>query len=172
MTRMTSITSRAIQCALATLVLLFAPAAPVRATESSRPDLPADLAAAMRALSAATEPGGEGSSAYAQRLARDFSRWTLGAQAANDRQAWVRGVADWFDAGWRVSERRSQLIDVDLEGEFAFVRRIVDETYRGPANEVSASRAALAETWVRQDGSWKLLRVDALPLEAQPAAAD
>ena len=48
-----------------------------------------------------------------------------------------------------------------MVGDFAFTRRIVEETYLGPDGDSTNSRAALAETWIRGDGGWLLLRVNA-----------
>ena len=39
-------------------------------------------------------------------------------------------------------------------------RRIVEETYLGPGGECTASKAGLAETWVRGERVWLLLRVN------------
>ena len=52
-----------------------------------------------------------------------------------------------------------------MKSEFAFTRRIVEETYLGPDDDSSVSKAALAETWVRGDGGWLLYLVSVVVLD-------
>jgi hypothetical protein len=73
----------------------------------------------------------------------------------------VAGVRGWFDDGWRVVERVQEIVEITVVGEYAFCRRIVEESYLGPDGENSVSKAALAETWIRGEGAWLLLRVNA-----------
>jgi ketosteroid isomerase-like protein len=120
---------------------------------------------AIASLGAATRPEGGGADAYAAVLTDDYSRWTVGSSVINDRQTWVEGLRKWFDDGWRVVDSESEYLEITVHGPFATVRRIVEEQYRGPAGERTDSKAALAETWIDEEGSWKLLRVHVLPLE-------
>ncbi len=87
---------------------------------------------AVARLSAATAPGGGGADDYATMLTEDFSRWTIGSDVLNGKQAWVEGVRSWFDDGWRVSERQAEVLEITVEGGTAFSRRIVSETYLPP----------------------------------------
>lgn len=116
--------------------------------------------ASMQRLSAATAPDGTGADAYGAVLVDDFSRWTTGSSVINEKQPWVEGVREWFDEGWRVTDRDQEVLEVSVKGDFASTRRIVEETYLGPNGETSVSKAALAEAWVRVDGVWLLSRVN------------
>ena len=123
--------------------------------------VPAELQEAMEDLSAATAPGGGGPEAYARILTEDFTRWTLGSERMDDRDSWVEGVRAWYGDGWRVADRKTRRVDLELQDDLAFVRRIVTETYSGPEGEESSATAALAEIWERTGNGWRLKRVDA-----------
>jgi ketosteroid isomerase-like protein len=120
---------------------------------------------AMEQLSAATAPGGDGADAYGALLAEDFSRWTIGSEKLNRKAAWVAAVREWFDDGWRVTDRETQVLEIHLRGDIAYTRRIVKETYQGPDGESSVSSAARAEVWVHEEAGWLLSRVDVHPME-------
>ncbi len=85
----------------------------------------------------------------------------------NDKATWVDGVRGWFDEGWRVADRTVDNVDIEIMGDLAFTRRLVQESYVGPDGSKTASRSAVAEVWTRaSDGTgWKLLRVDVHPLD-------
>jgi hypothetical protein len=116
--------------------------------------------ASMHRLSASTAPDGAGADEYGEVLAENFSRWTTGSELINHKTEWVEGVRSWFDDGWRVIDRNETILEITIREGEAFTRRIVEETYLGPDEERTVSKAALAETWVRSDGGWLLLRVD------------
>ena len=118
---------------------------------------------AMNRLSETTAVDGTGADGYALLLANDFSRWTVGSKLVNDKKSWVEGIREWFDDGWRVQDRRSQIIDVVVENDLAFTRRMVDEKYMGPQEQESFSSAALAEVWVRSNSQWLLRMVNVHP---------
>lgn len=123
--------------------------------------------AAIARLSAATAPDGGGADAYAAVLADDFSRWTVGSDKLQTKQSWVDGMREWFDIGWRVTDREQTVLEITVDDRFAFTRRIVAETYTGPRGDITNSKAALAETWVRGDGGeWLLLRVNISVMES------
>lgn len=119
---------------------------------------------AIERLSATTAPGGGGADAYGAILAEDFSRWTIGSKVINRKAAWVDGLREWLDAGWRVSDRETQTLEIHVSGEIAYARRVVKETYTGPDGNSSVSSAALAEVWVRSKSGWLLTRVDLHPM--------
>jgi hypothetical protein len=119
-----------------------------------------EVLASIEQLSATTAPGGKGADGYGLVLSDRFSRWTTGSSVITGKQAWVEGVREWFDDGWRVSDRNQTILDISVNGEFAFTRRIVEETYLGPDGETTKSRAGLAETWIRVDSAWLLFRVN------------
>jgi hypothetical protein len=125
------------------------------------------LLASIHKLSASTAPDGAGADGYAAVLAENFSRWTTGSQVINRKTEWVEGVRGWFDDGWRVVDRNETIIEIKIRADEAFTRRIVEETYLGPNDERSVSRAARAETWVRSDRGWLLLRVNVDVLGSQ-----
>ena len=126
-----------------------------------------EILASMELLSVTTAPDGSGADGYAAILAEEFSRWTTGSSVVNSKQAWVAGVRGWFDDGWRVVERTQEIVEISVVGEYAFSRRVVEETYLSPDGESSVSKAGLAETWVRGEGVWLLLRVNADVLSGQ-----
>lgn len=122
---------------------------------------------AIDRLSAATAPDGGGPEAYREVLSADFSRWTLGGSTLNDRESWVEGMRDWWQDGWRVAGREPEVLEISVREDLAFVRRIVAETYSGPENQTTHSKAALAEVWRRDGEEWKLSRVDIYPLPTE-----
>lgn len=122
---------------------------------------------AIDRLSATTAPGGGGPEAYGEVLTADFSRWTLGGATINDAESWVDGMRDWWDDGWRVIDREAEVLEISVRDDEASVRRIVGETYRGPGDETTSSKAALAEVWRRDGETWKLARVDIYPLPTE-----
>ena len=138
--------------------------AETRAQETWTPEQ-LQVLAAMERLSAATAPGGGGPDAYGAVLSDDFSRWTLGSESINDKADWVAGVKEWFDDGWRVSDRKTRGLEITVTGGFAFTRRIVHETYIGPDGESTESSAALAEIWILGDAGWLLYMVNVRPRE-------
>lgn len=96
----------------------------------------------------------------------EYSRWRLGQQQATGRDSWVAGIADWFKDGWRVAERTDTTLAIEIAGEFAFARRIVTETFASPdGTRGEPATAALAETWKRHEGSWRLFRVEIVVLD-------
>lgn len=126
-----------------------------------------EILESMQRLSSTTAPDGAGADAYGEVLAEDFSRWTTGSTVINQKEEWVEGVRGWFDDGWRVIDRNQTVLEIAIKKDNAFTRRIVEETYRGPNEELSISRAGLAETWIRIDSYWLLSRVNADVLDSQ-----
>ena len=123
-----------------------------------------ELLNTINIFSGTTAPQGKGAEAYGNFLADDFSRWTIGSAFISNKNKWVEGVKDWFDDGWRVSDRDQQFIEILILNDYAHTRRIVTETYLGPNGESSVSKAALAEVWVFRNDSWLLFRVNILPM--------
>ena len=120
----------------------------------------------MAALSAATAPGGGGADDYARLLTDDFSRWTIGGEVVEGKETWLEGVRAWFDDGWRVIDRRAEVLEITVEGPVAFSRRIVTESYAGPdGDRPPPARAALSEVWRRDGEGWRLQRVTVRALE-------
>lgn len=119
----------------------------------------------MNLLSETTAPNGKGADEYGSYLSNDFSRWTIGSSITNNKKKWVEGVREWFDEGWRVSEREQQNLEILIMNGFAHTRRIVTETYLGPKDDISMSKAALAEIWVKENGKWLLYRVNVHPMK-------
>ena len=77
----------------------------------------------------------------------------------------MQGVESWFSDGWYVSNREQQYVEIRVEKDVANVRRIVTETYAGPKDESSTSKAALAEVWVKRQKDWTLHTVNVYPLD-------
>ena len=151
----------------ALLIILTGLSIPVVAQDDVDKDLRM-LLGAIEQLSAATAPGGGGAQAYAPLLAENYSRWTLGSTVLNSKSTWVDGIHEWFSEGWRVVDRNVDNVEIKIQGDLAFARRLVEETYLGPDGSRTSSRSAIAEVWTRdEDGTtWKLLRVDLHPLDA------
>lgn len=124
-----------------------------------------NLINAMNDLSKTTAPNGKGADAYGRLLSEDFSRWTIGSTVLSNKEKWVNGVREWFDEGWRVSERKQKNLEILAMDSFAFTRRIVTETYKGPDGETSTSEAALVEIWKFKEGHWLLFRVNVHPMK-------
>ena len=153
------------------LLLVFSslsllPYSRVQSEESWSPEQ-SEILMSMQRLSATTASNGTGADAYGEVLAEDFSRWTTGSTVINHKEEWVEGVRSWFDDGWRVIDRNQTVLEITIKGGNAFTRRIVEETYRGPDEEISISKAGLAETWIRSDNIWLLSRVSADVLDSQ-----
>ena len=119
----------------------------------------------MDQLSETTSSIGKGADAYADYLSDDFSRWTIGSSVMNDKIKWVEGVREWFDEGWRVSEKQQQNLEILIMKDIAHTCRVVSETYIGPAGDISKSKAALAEIWIKKKNRWLLHRVNVHPIE-------
>jgi hypothetical protein len=151
---------------LAILLLSISPCGGAQSQDSWSPEQ-SHVLASMQRLSASTAPDGGGADDYGEVLAENFSRWTTGSKVINHKSGWVEGVRSWFDDGWRVIDRNQTILEITISGSEAFTRRIVEETYLGPDEERTTSKAALAETWVHSDGRWLLLRVNVDVLDSQ-----
>ena len=113
-----------------------------------------------------TAPGGDGADVYGEFLTSDFSRWTIGTTQISTKSAWVEGVRDWFDDGWRVTGREPQVLEITVEGPTAYARRIATENYTGPDGKSSPpAKAALAEVWSHDGEGWRLQRVTVHPVQ-------
>lgn len=122
------------------------------------------IVVAMQQLADASDYKSVNTEAYANMLCDDFSRWTIGSQAINDKAGWVEGVSTWISRGWSVAARTAEILDIEVNGEFAFSRRIVTEAYIGPNQQSAMSTSALAETWHKDSSGWKLHRLAVHPL--------
>ncbi|QNL21261.1 DUF4440 domain-containing protein [Hyphobacterium sp. CCMP332] len=118
-------------------------------------------------FSESTSVNGKGANAYASFLSEDFTRWTIGSDVINNKVMWVEGIRDWFDEGWRVSDRSQQFIEINIANGLGHVRRIVTETYLGPDGSTSSSKAALVETWKKENEQWLLYRTNVQPIKAE-----
>ena len=119
---------------------------------------------AMQQLADASDYKSASIDDYASQLCDDFTRWTIGSQAVSDKDGWVEGVSIWIARGWSVAARTAEILDIEVNGEFAFSRRIVTEAYIGPNQQSAMSTSALAETWHKDSSGWKLHRLSVHPL--------
>ncbi len=147
-------------------VLSILPCAEAHSQDSWSPEQ-SHVLASMHRLSESTAPDGGGADKYGEVLAENFSRWTTGSKVINHKGEWIEGVRSWLDDGWRVIDRSQTILEITIRGDEAFTRRLVEETYLGPDEERTISKAALAETWVRSDDRWLLLRVNVDVLDSQ-----
>ena len=123
-----------------------------------------DVISSIKRLSASTAPNGGGADAYGEMLTDDFTRWTVGSSIINNKTDWVEDMREWFDAGWRVTDREVEFVEIAVNNGAAFTRRNVTETYLGPDGETSTSKAAVAETWLKINGTWMLFRANVHPI--------
>ncbi len=124
-----------------------------------------EIITAIQKFSESTAVNGQGAEAYASFLCEDFSRWTIGSESLSDKENWVKGIGDWFEEGWRVSDRKQKFIEISIQKDMAYVRRIVSKTYLGPDGSTSSSKAALVETWKKADEMWLLCRTNVQPIQ-------
>lgn len=102
---------------------------------------------------------------YSEMLDERFSRWVIGELTVTKKTEWLEQLTDWFEDGWRVTAREKQLVDVEIDEQFAYIRRRVEEHYMGPDELPSSSLSALDEIWRNDEGEWKLYRVTVLPIQ-------
>ncbi len=112
----------------------------------------------MNALSASMYSDGSGVKGYAVILSPDYTRWTSGNEMINDRVTWLKGINDWFDSGWRIVESKNNILEIKVQSDFAFVRRIATETYAGPNDENQIFQSGVAEVWNKKNNKWLLLQ--------------
>jgi len=63
----------------------------------------------------------------------------------NTKTDWVDEISEWFDDGWRVTDRQVEYVELVINNDLAFARRNVKETYLGPDGDSSTSKAAVEE---------------------------
>lgn len=118
----------------------------------------------MNMLSETVSPEGKGADSYGNFLAEDFNRWTIGSAITINKKKWVEGIREWFDDGWRVTDRNQKLLEILIINDFAHTRRIVTETYLSPKGDISTSKAALTEIWNYKNNKWFLYRANVHPM--------
>ena len=121
------------------------------------------IVAQMSALSASMQENGSGGGGYALILAPEYTRWTTGSETISDRETWLQGIHDWFNGGWRVADSKNNILEITVQGEFAFVRRIATETYAGPNGEDQIFRSGVVEVWTKKNDKWLLLQASITP---------
>lgn len=121
------------------------------------------IMARLSELSASMKKNGQGAKAYAQVLDDNYSRWTMGSQKINDKAAWLEGIEDWFESGWRVEKSDNKILSLAFAHNRAFVRRIATEYYLGPKGEKEAYRTGIAEVWLKRGNNWYLQQVQVAP---------
>ncbi|HNR76165.1 MAG TPA: DUF4440 domain-containing protein [Parvularculaceae bacterium] len=140
-------------------ILLFAGAADAEWNADEKA-----VIAQMTALSQSTREGGGGADAYAAMLAPGFTRWTVGGNVINGRDAWIEGVADWLNEGGLVLGGTNDVLEITIEDDFAATRRIVVERMKNPDGSVATYRTGVAEIWRRdENGAWLLWRASVKP---------
>ena len=63
-----------------------------------------------------------------------------------------------------MTDRQVEYIELAINNDLAFTRRNVVETYLGPDGDSSASKAAVAEMWIKINGTWLLFRANIHPI--------
>lgn len=92
-----------------------------------------------------------------------FTQWTVGSTTINQREVWIDGIAEWFDAGWRVIDGSLEVLEIDIHGDIATTRRVVRETFKSPEGDTTTYDSGVVETWVNCEGKWMLLRASVTP---------
>lgn len=141
--------------ACATLLI----AAPVAATDETAQHSEAELRATMAAYAQTLTPDGAGPEAYASYLADDYSRWAIGGDILT-RAELVSAVEDWHAAGNRVTRRESDILELSIVGDYAFVRSHFVETFENGDGPTGEFRGFVAATWRAAPGGWRLVRSD------------
>ncbi len=118
-----------------------------------------ELRAAMSAFAQTLTPDGAGPEAYAAFLAPDYSRWAIGGDVIA-RAELVAAVEDWHGAGNRVSSRESDILELTITGDYAFVRSYFVETFENADGPTGAFRGFVAATWRAAPEGWRLVRSD------------
>jgi hypothetical protein len=145
------------------LLLMVFISSSTHANEINFIDEEKNIKARMWELSETMKNGGSGASGYSQVLAPNYTRWTVGSEKINDKTNWMKGIQDWFDSGWRVTESNNNILEIDVVETHAFVRRVVSETYVGPNGENEIYQTGVAEIWVKNDDYWFLFRASVAP---------
>jgi len=148
------------------LLLLFVMISEMLISQNNWTPAQQEIIDTMEGFSETTAPQGKGGDAYGTFLTETFSRWTLGSDKINRKAEWIESVKSWFDIGWRVTHRSSEYVEILVEKNTAFIRRVVTETYLGPEGDTSTSTAALTEIWKKTIDDWQLDRVDVIPLDS------
>ncbi len=113
----------------------------------------------MKELSASMRVDGGGGEAYGGILADGFTRWTVGSTTINEREGWIDGIAEWFDAGWRVIDGSLEVLEIDIHGNIATTRRVVRESFKSPEGDITTYESGVVEVWEKsKDGGQWLLR--------------
>ncbi len=135
-------------------------------TTATKANTPSDnelIRSQMQALSESMHKDGGGQQAYAAILSPDFSRWTVGSDLINNRTNWLQGISDWFKSGWRVSHSENDVLELLVKDNQARVRRVVTETFVGPAGEQEIYQTSVVELWVKQQKQWLLQQANVAP---------
>ena len=117
----------------------------------------------MNSLSSSMYKDGNGGKAYATILAPTYTRWTSGSDLINDRVNWLKGINDWFNSGWRIANSQNNILEIEIHGDFAFVRRVATETYVGPKGENQIFQSGVVEVWTKKNSVWLLLQASISP---------
>jgi hypothetical protein len=119
--------------------------------------------AASQALSATTQVGGDGPSAYAALLHPRFTRWYVGTDVM-DRNALVAAIEQWWLSGARVASGERDVVHLFLHGDQALLRLDLSEEFVDKDGNPAGSFAGhVAQTWARSGDEWLLIAADIAP---------
>ena len=147
------------------MTLLFTSS--IQAVTDISKDVEKQIKSRMLELSKTMTKGGSGGKGYAQILMPNYTRWTVGSEIINNKSNWLKGINDWFDSGWRVSESKNVILEIRIIKDLVFTRRIVTETYVGPKNEKNIYKTGVIETWIKQNDNWFLLNASVTPTQLE-----
>ena len=140
--------------------LLFAAGLAASCVSAAEPaPTEADLRAAMAAYTGALASGGGGVEAYAGLMSDDYSRWRIGG-GLQTKDELIATIVPWYAQGNRVGESDFQIVSFDMEGDHAFVRENVVQTYVDPDGNVTTFTGHIATVWRATPEGWRLIRSD------------
>lgn len=119
----------------------------------------AELRQTVDELSASTLVGGEGWKVYERLLHPKYSRWAMG-EIYEGRTKFVKSLAEWWEHGMRVAERKTDMVGVDSVGNLAIIRFKTTETFVGPDGLTNGFSGYVTDIWIKDDGKWLLLSAE------------
>lgn len=139
---------------LAFLLLVSSPA--LAQGQEPTSEVAAEISQALARMSRASQPGGEGAAGFEAVMHPTYRRWVINTPRFESRDPFIQAVGEWLDDGWATISSKSEILEMRSGEGVVLVRRRVQEEHSGPQDQKSSSQVAIAETWVKYEGSWRL----------------
>lgn len=124
-----------------------------------------ELEETIRGFSNCSTVDGGGWEAYKSFLHEDFTRWTIGPPILG-KEAIVASIKEWWEAGNRVSEDSSLIVQMDIFENIGIVRIERFESFiDGAGEETGKFHGYLSQLWTYENEKWKLLSLDITPAQ-------